>query len=49
MIRYGARPLPLDKAGSTSVEVGGLDAQLARAAQERSKAFKRRGGATKAA
>jgi hypothetical protein len=68
MIRYGAKPLPLDKAGSTSVEVGGLealpgvidallaavragelDAQLAAAAQERSKAFKRRVGATKAA
>ena len=64
MIRYGARPLPLDKSGSTSVEVGGLDAlpgvidtvlaavrageldvQLAAAAQERSKAFKRRSGA----
>jgi hypothetical protein len=26
MVRYGAKPLPLDKAGSTSVEVGGLDA-----------------------
>src|SRR4051794_33109325 len=25
MVRYGAKPLPLDKAGSTSVEVGGLD------------------------
>jgi hypothetical protein len=68
MVRYGAKPLPLDKAGSTSVEVGGLDAlpgvidallaavrageldpQLATAAQERSKAFKRRNGATKAA
>jgi hypothetical protein len=67
MVRYGAKPLPLDKAGSTSVEVGGLDslpgvidtllaavrsgeldAQLATAAQERSKAFKRRTG-TKAA
>jgi hypothetical protein len=66
-VRYGSRPLPLDKAGSTSVEVGTLDrlagvidallaavraseldAQLA-AAQERSKAFKRRSGATKAA
>ncbi|TDH63298.1 hypothetical protein E2C06_07980 [Dankookia rubra] len=68
MVRYGAKPLPLDKAGSTSVEVGSLDqlpgvigaliaaarageldAQLAIAAQERSKAFKRRAGATKAA
>src|SRR5690349_19932194 len=68
MVRYGAKPLPLDKAGSTSVEVGGfdqlpgvidalisavkageLDVQLAAAAQERSKAFKRRAGATKAA
>ncbi|WP_309086723.1 hypothetical protein [Chelativorans sp.] len=68
MIRYGSKPLPLDKAGSTSVEVGGLDAlpgvidallaavrageldaQLAMAAQERSKAFKRRSGTTKAA
>ncbi len=68
MVRYGAKPLPLDKAGSTSVEVGGLDAlpgvidallaavrageldaALAAAAQERSKAFKRRTGATKAA
>ena len=68
MVRYGSKPLPLDKAGSTSVEVGGLDqlagvidallaavrageldAQLATAAQERSKAFKRRTGATKAA
>ena len=26
MIRYGAKPLPLDKSGSTSVEAGGLDA-----------------------
>jgi hypothetical protein len=26
MVRYGAKPLPLDKAGSTSVEVGTLDA-----------------------
>ena len=60
MVRYGAKPLPLDKAGSISVEVGTLealpgvidallaavragelDAQLATAAQERSKAFKR--------
>jgi hypothetical protein len=68
MVRYGAKPLPLDKTGSTSVEVGGLDAlpsvidtllaavrasemdaQLATAAQERSKAFKRRTGASKAA
>ena len=68
MVRYGAKPLPLDKAGSTSVEVatlealagvidallravtaGELDAQLAVAAQERSKAFKRRTGTTKAA
>jgi hypothetical protein len=68
MVRYGARPLPLDKAGSTSVEVGGLDAlpgvidallaavrageldtQLATAAQERSKAFKRRSVASNAA
>ncbi|MCB4821238.1 hypothetical protein [Roseicella aerolata] len=68
MVRYGARPLLLDKAGSTSVEVGGLDAlpgvidallaavrageldaQLATAAQERSKAFKRRSATTKAA
>ena len=68
MVRYGSKPLPLDKAGSTSVEVGSLDklpgvvdallaavrageldAQLAAAAQERSKAFKRRSGATKAA
>ncbi len=67
-IRYGSKPLPLDKAGSTSVEVGGLDAlpgvidallaavrageldvQLAMAAHERSKAFKRRNAATKAA
>ena len=67
-IRYGSKPLPLDKAGSTSIEVGkldalpgvieallaavgagDLDAQLAAAAQERSKAFKRRTGATKAA
>ena len=67
-IRYGSKPLPLDKAGSTSVEVGELnalpgvidallaavragelDAQLAAAAQERSRAFKRRTGATKAA
>ncbi len=66
-LRCGSKPLPLDKAGSTSVEVGALDrltgvidallaavrageldAQLA-AAQERSKAFKRRTGATKAA
>jgi hypothetical protein len=68
LVRYGAKPLPLDKAGSTSVEVSGLDAlpgvidallaavragelhaQLATAAQERSKAFKRRTGATKTA
>jgi hypothetical protein len=68
MVRYGSKPLPLDKAGSTSVEVGKLDqlprvidallaavrageldAQLAAAAQERSKAFKRGSGATKAA
>jgi hypothetical protein len=69
MIRYGAKPLPLDRTGSNiSVEVGTLDAlpgvidtllsavrageldaQLAAAAQERSKAFKRRAGATKAA
>jgi hypothetical protein len=68
MVRYGAKPLPLDKAGSTSVEVGTLDAlpgvvdallaavrageldaQLAAAAQERSKVFKRRAAATKAA
>ncbi len=69
MIRYGAKPLPLDKtAGSVSVDVGTLDAlpgvidtlltavrageldaQLAAAAQERSKAFKRRASATKAA
>ena len=67
MVRYGARPLPLDKAGSTSVEVGkldqldgvitvlldavrngDLDQQLTTAAQERSKTFKRRAGATKA-
>jgi hypothetical protein len=26
MIRYGTKPLPLNKGGSTSVEVGGLDA-----------------------
>jgi hypothetical protein len=26
MVRYGAKPLPLDKTGSTSVEVGMLDA-----------------------
>jgi hypothetical protein len=26
MVRYGAKPLPLDKTGSTSVEVGTLDA-----------------------
>lgn len=26
MVRYGAKPLPLDKAGSTTVEVGKLDA-----------------------
>ena len=64
MVRYGSKPLPLDKAGSSSVEVGTLDrlagvvdallravttgeldAQLAAAAQERSKAFKRRSGA----
>jgi len=64
----GSKPLPLDKTGSTSVEVGKLDAlpgiidallaavqageldaQLVAAAQERSKAFKRRTGATKAA
>jgi hypothetical protein len=62
MVRYGSKPLPLDKAGSTSVEVGKfdqlpgvidalvtavrageLDAQLAAAVQERSKAFTRRG------
>ncbi|WP_043343121.1 hypothetical protein [Belnapia moabensis] len=68
MVRYGAKPLPLDKAGNSSVEVGTLDAlpgaidallaavrageldqQLAAAAQERSKAFKRRTGATQAA
>jgi hypothetical protein len=67
-IRYGAKPLPLDKAGNSSVEVGKLEAlpgvidtllaavrageldlQLGVAAQERSKAFKRRAGATKAA
>ena len=67
-IRYGSKPLPLDKAGSTSVEVGKfdalpgvieallravtageLDAQLAAAAQERSKAFKRRTAGTTAA
>ena len=67
MVRYGAKPLPLDKTGSTSVEVGKLDqldgvistlisavsageldVQLSAAAQERSKAFKRRVG-TKAA
>ena len=65
MIRYGSKPLPLDKAGSASVEVGGfdplhgvidtlvatvkageLDAQLATAAQERIKAFKRRNAPT---
>jgi hypothetical protein len=65
-IRYGSKPLPLDKAGSTSVEVGKLDrlagvidallaavhageldAQLAAAAQERGKAFKRRTGTPK--
>ena len=28
MVRYGSKPLPLDKAGSTSVDVGKLD-QLA--------------------
>jgi hypothetical protein len=68
LVRYGAKPLPLDKAGSTSVKVGKLeelagvieallaavragelDTQLAAAAQERGKAFKRRTGATKAA
>ncbi len=68
VVRYGSKPLPLDKAGSTSVEVGKLEAlpgvidallaaarageldpQLAAAAQERGKAFKRRTGATKAA
>ena len=67
VVRYGSKPLPLDKAGSTSVEVGKLDrlagtidallaavrageldAQLAAAAQERGKAFKRRSGTTKA-
>jgi hypothetical protein len=67
-IRYGSKPLPLDRAGNVSVEVGDLsvlpgvidallaavragelDQQLATAAQERSKAFKRRSGATKAA
>ncbi|MCB4825355.1 hypothetical protein [Roseicella aerolata] len=67
MVRYGAKPLPLDKTGSTSVEAGTLDglpgvidaliaavqageldAQLATAAQERSKAFKRRTAGTKA-
>jgi hypothetical protein len=67
-IRYGSKPLPLDRTGSTSVEVGGLDAlpgvinallaavrageldtQLTAAAQERSKAFKRRTGGTKTA
>ena len=66
-IRYGSKQLQLDKAGSTSVEVGALDrlagvidallaavrageldAQLAAAAQERSKAFKRRTGTTNA-
>ena len=68
MIRYGSKPLSLDKAGSTSVEAGKLDqlagvieallaavrageldAQLAAAVQERSKASKRRAGGTKAA
>jgi hypothetical protein len=68
MVRYGAKPLPLDKTGSTSVDVGTLDAlpgvidallmavrtgeldtQLATAAQERSKAFKRRASAMKVA
>jgi hypothetical protein len=68
MVRYGSKPLPLDKAGSTSVDVGKLDqlasvidaliaavkageldTQLAVAAQERSKAFKQRSGAAKAA
>jgi hypothetical protein len=67
-IRYGSKPLPLDKTGNSSVEVGKLDAlpgvidallaavkageldtQLAAASQERSRAFKRRSGATKAA
>jgi hypothetical protein len=67
-IRYGAKPLPLDKAGNTTVEAGKLDAlpgvidalieavrggeldvQLVAAAQERSRAFKRRGGPPKAA
>ena len=67
-VRYGSKPLPLDKAGSTSVEAGRLaalpgvidallaavragelDAQLAAAAQERSKVLRRRTGATKAA
>jgi hypothetical protein len=64
-VRYGAKLLPLDKAGSISVDLstlealpgvinallaavraGKLDAQLATAAQERSKAFKRRSSAT---
>ena len=68
MVRYGSKPLPLDKAGSTSVDVGKLDqlasvidaliaavkageldTKLAVAAQERSKAFKQRSGAAKAA
>ncbi len=68
MIRYGGRPLPLNRASDVSVEAGDLnalpgvidallaavragelDAQLTAAAQERSKAFKRRTGATKAA
>jgi hypothetical protein len=26
MVRYGAKPLPLDKVGNSSVEVGMLDA-----------------------
>ncbi|MBB5696474.1 hypothetical protein [Muricoccus pecuniae] len=66
MIRYGSKPLALDKAGHTSVAAGSLDglpqviealsaavrageldAQLTVAAQERRKAFKRRGTATK--
>jgi hypothetical protein len=66
MVRYGSKPLPLDRFGSTSVNVGGLDAlsgvidallaavrageldaQLATAAQARSKAFKRRSGTAK--
>jgi hypothetical protein len=56
-IRYGAKALPLDKAGNSSIEVGTLEAlpgvidavksgeidtQLAAAATERKKNFKRR-------